>query len=335
MIKLIQSSKFRLPTVYLIETDEDLKELPMGLPFIRESLKHYDNCVRFLEWEVLWKAARDSGLPFNWKNLLERQGYTDLYKYGVAHSSGGDLNLHEGVTGNKGSGSYSTIDASTYFNDISYKVDIDLLQDLKLLPIWLVDNIEEALRVNIQDTILYNPHLYNKKLDLPIGSFEYASNPRNLLIIDISGSIPRSVSITILTLAKTLAEKFNADILITGSKSTLYENSELDKLSVDSIYTENGMDNDQVYFLELVKQSRKYKSVIVFGDNDQPGQNWRNDYNQGTKNVSREKGQELCQWDVQEIISFHTTDNGKLAGYALWFNCDNVTHVKNWVTDLN
>jgi hypothetical protein len=53
---------------------------------------------------------------------------------------------------------------------------------------------------------------------------------------------------------KNLAENFFADILITGSKTTLYDYAELDKLNIDTIYQENGTDNDQIFFIKTGKK---------------------------------------------------------------------------------
>lgn len=100
--------------------------------------------------------------------------------------------------------------------------------------------------------------MYNKKLDGMYGEIDLVSN-RNLIIIDISGSIPKAISSTILVLCKNLAENFYADILITGSKSTLYYYENLHELILKPFYKENGIDNDQVWFRKLVSEENIIK----------------------------------------------------------------------------
>ena len=163
---------------------------------------------------------------------------------------------------------------------------------------------------------------------------------KNLIIIGISGSIPKAVSSTCLTLSKSLAETFYADLMITGSKSTLYAYENLQDLNIDTIYEENGMDNDQTYFKKLVTADKKhYKTAIVFGDNHSPCYAWSNKYNLSNRSISRKDGQKMCEWEVEKLISFHTSiydsDKKNIAGYADWFEPKEVQHIRDWVKYLN
>ena len=177
--------------------------------------------------------------------------------------------------------------------------------------------------------------MYNKKLEGMYGSLDLVSPDRNLIIIDISGSIPKGVSTTCLALGKNLAESFYTDLLITGSKSTLYSYENLHELNVTTIYEQNGMDNDQVYFKKLVTSDVKhYKTCIVFGDNHHPGESWNNDYNRESRTISNFDGKKMCKWKVDKIISFHTTSNHQLAGYSRWFDTKDVEYIKDWVKYL-
>lgn len=330
MIKLIQSSRLPLPMVYLVETIEDIKELPLGIPFIRSNIKDYQKCVKILEYEVLWNSLKSTGFKLKWENFLKEKGFTNFWKFGVASST---KKLLDSLT-------CTSLDdipvksISNFINDISYKVDLDVLKNLKLLPEWF-KTIEENININILDSINYNPSLYTKKLDLMLGGIELSHPSRNVIIIDISGSIPKGVSSTILTYAKTFAEKFYADLLITGSKSTLYDYNKLDSLNIDDIYMENGMDNDQYYYKNIMKEHRKYNTVLVFGDYHNPGQTWSNSFNKRTKIIPIDEGKKLCNWEIENIISFHMDNSEELAGYSIWFEAKNITHIKNWVIDLN
>jgi hypothetical protein len=325
-MKLLQSSKVSIPIIYLVESNEDFLSLPMGIPYIRGAKKDYGDLVRLLEFEILLKSALATGFPFNWKQILHDNGF------------GKDISSEA-----RASGVYKHTEESEelvgeciadYIESTMYIVDVEYLKNLKILPTWFTD-IETAVKENIMNTILYNPSLYNKKLDLCSGSVELTTPEKNLIIIDISGSIPKAISKAVLLLAKTMASQFYADLLITGSKSTLYDYTEMDKLDVTKIYDENEMDNDQVHFLKLLSVYRKYNTAIVFGDEDYPGYKWRNTYNTGTRDISIEEGKKLNKWEVSRLYSFHKNNPSSIAAYGRWFSTEDVTHMKNWVKYLN
>jgi len=95
------------------------------------------------------------------------------------------------------------------------------------------------------------------------------------------------------------------------------------------------MDNDQVYFKNLVSEEKSYKTAIVFGDNDSPCHAWDNDFNKLTKTISREDGKKLCKWKVDKLISFHTKGIKHLAAYGEWFSPLEEERIDNWVKYLN
>jgi len=335
-MKKIESKKLSIPLIYLIENDAELSSMPYGIPFIRGKSKDYEEYVRLIEFEVLLKSAIASGLPFNWRRILIDNGY-DVSNFieTVASSSKGVLiEVSSDYDIDISSIEYTEYGVGEYLMDISYQVDIEVIKSLHILPTWLTD-IEEAVKVNILNTITYNPNLYNKKLDLVSGGVELSTPEKNLIIIDISSSIPKSISKAILLLSKTMSYQFYADVLITGSKSTLYDYSMIDSIDVKEIYTENGTDNDQVYFKKLVSEPRKYNSVIIFGDNHSPSQDWSNAYNKRTSKIPIIEGIKLNKWTMNKIYSFHTTDNTTMAGYGDWFDCKDVVHMENWVKYLD
>ncbi len=319
-MKLLQSNRVSLPILYLIEDESELLKLPFGVPYIRNSIKVYDEVVRLLEFQVLLKSAIATRFPFNWKKLLEENGFGKKISREVEESK---VCKH---TENEEEGEY----VGDFIESTMYIVDVEYLKNLKILPTWFTD-IETAVKENIMNSILYNPSLYNKKLDLCSGSVELSTPEKNLIIIDISSSIPKAISKAVLLLAKTMASQFYADLLITGSKSTLYDYTEMDRLDVTTIYSENEQDNDQIWFLKLINIYRKYNTVINFGDSDYAGHNWQNTYNSGTKRINEEEGKKLNKWEVNQIIDFHTRDSEQLSGYVRWFTCSNIEQKKKWV----
>lgn len=332
-MKLLQSSKVTFPIIYLVENSKELESIPIGIPFIRGSAKNYDSFVKLLEFEILLRSAKATGLPFKWETILRENGYTGLYKT-VARSEF-SISVNQGDTGEIGFNEHESKEGGKFLEDISYQVDIEYLKNLKIIPTWFGD-IEEAVKENILNSITYNPNLYNKKLDLCAGSVDLTTPDRNLIIIDISSSIPMSISKAVLLLSKTMSTQFFADVLITGSKSTLYDYTEVDSLDVEGVYRENGTDNDQVYFKKIVSEYRKYNTVIIFGDNHSPSQDWSNLYNRNTQHIPREYGKDqINKFEVKTIFSFHTTSTDTLAGYGDWFTPSEIVHQKNWVKYLD
>jgi hypothetical protein len=339
-MKILSSKKFKLPTLYFITERIEINDLPVGVPFIYGDAKEEEFLIRLLEYEVVYNAAMKSGYPFNFRSLLKDNGFDDLVRYDYQHpvyidvKTNGDISedkdlpligLSEGKNKDK---------LKDYIRDSSAYVDVNVLKGLNVFPVWL-DKIEDAISTNVHNFAVFNNNMYNKKLEGMYGGIDLVSPNKNLIIIDISGSIPKAVSSTCLALSKNLAESFYADILITGSKSTLYSYECLGDLNVRTIYDENGMDNDQTYFKKLVSgDNRHYKTVIAFGDNHSPSMSWSNEYNRNTNNISREDGKKLCEWGIDKLISFHVNSTEDIAGYADWFEVDEVEKISNWVKYL-
>tara|TARA_R110000868_G_scaffold14426_4_gene67206 strand:+ start:23345 stop:24337 length:993 start_codon:yes stop_codon:yes gene_type:complete len=329
-MELLQSKIVRLPIIYLIEDAKELATIPLGIPFIKGSRRDYKHYVRLLEFEILLKSALATGLPFNWEKILLAKGYKNLYR--------AKAQSHNFIYKNDNSKfdfedyELDDVNPSTpkeFVADISYVVDLDCLKDLKVIPTWFSETIEEAVKANILSSITWNPSLYNKKLDNTSGAVTLASPDRNLIVIDISGSIPKSIAKACLLLSKTMVTQFFADLIITGARSGLFDYTEVDALDLDQVYTDYGQNNEAKDFRKIVSQHRNYDNVIVFGDNHTPLDSWNKDVV-----LSKKQGYDICNFKVNKIISFHTTHPGKLAGYADMFDCSNVEHIQDWVKEL-
>ena len=340
-MKLLESKKLQIPKVFFVSEKSDLPKIPIGVPFIFADADMEEHIVRLLEYEVLYQAAVRSGYPFNFRKILIDNGYLDIESFGYHHPAYGDYKTEKEYSEDDDLSSLDMIHTESgmykfkdFVRDSACYVDTEKLKSLNVFPVWL-DKIEQAISTNIHNFATFNYNMYNKKLEGMYGGIELASPNRNLIIIDISGSIPRAVSTTCLNLAKNLMESFYSDLVITGSKSTLYQYENIHTLDVQKVYDDNGMDNDQVWFKKLVTQEeREYKTAIVFGDNHSPSYHWSNNFNKNTKTISREDGQKLCKWKVQNLISLHTSSIEKTAGYADWFKPDNIEKIAEWVKYL-
>ena len=333
-MKLLESKRFRLPKVFFITNREEIKDLPIGVPFIYGDAKREPYLIRMLEYEVLFQEAIRSGYPFNFKKILQDNGFLDLYDFGYGDSMYMEFTTEGLIDINGEIIEFTKLNDSVeqfkqFVKDSSVYVDVQKLKDLHVFPVWL-DTIEKAIETNIHNFAVFNNNMYNKKLEGMYGGLDLVSPSKNLIIIDISGSIPRGVSSTCLNLAKSLSESFYADLIITGTISTLYPYEEIYKLDVEKAY-ENGMNNDQAYFKKIVSSDeRHYKTAIVFGDNDEMGHSW----NFSDKTISNEDGKKLCKWKIDSLISFHTKGDEHLAGYARWFSPLKIEKIKDWVKYL-
>lgn len=339
-MKLLESKKFTIPKVFLVTDRKDLSKIPIGVPFIFGDSDIENYLIRLLEYEVLYQNAVKSGYPFNFKQILKDAGYLDLADFGFDNPTFVDFKTKKGYDEDsvlEDSMSVLGKDPSRFkdfVRDSSCYVDIEKLKALNVFPTWL-DTIEKAIETNIHNFAMFNHNMYNKKLEGMYGGIELQSPNKNLIIIDISGSIPRAVSVTCLNLAKNLMQSFYSDLLITGSKSTLYQYENIHELDVTKVYSENGQDNDQVWFKKLVTQEKRiYKTAIVFGDNHHPGFCWRNTYNKGSRLISDEDGQKLCVWEVDNLISLHVKGTDHIAGYSRWFRPKKEERIPNWVKSL-
>lgn len=183
-----------------------------------------------------------------------------------------------------------------------FEVNIQELQALKLLPEFM-DDITTSIKKNLYGYNWYDG--YNKKLKQCVGNFTEGSNLPNLIILDVSWSIPRGIADTMLALIDTLRSQANADLIVTGATSYYWKAGEhlptpeeLRKL------VPQGQESDM--FSDILDHhilGKKWGHVIAFGDNDTP---WIC--------ASRESS----GTSVKEVWHYHTFSNTSRCGYAKW-----------------
>lgn len=331
-MKLLESKKFELPKLFFITNKEEIKELPIGVPFILGDEKIEPYLVKVLEYEILYQNAVKTGFPFDFQQILKDEGYLDLIEWYYDNPVYLDYTTEEEKDIDFEFNKATTPGIKEFIKDSSVYVSIEKLKSLNIFPTWN-PIIEDAVTTNLHNFAMYDTNMYNKKLEGMYGALVFTPPKRNLIIIDISGSIPKGVSSTTLVFCKNLAENFYCDVLITGTISTLYLYEDLYKLDIETIYDDNGMNNDDTHFRKLIfEQYKEYNTVIGFGDGHTHLSNWTSGYT-----ISEEDCKKKNKWNVEKIISFHTTDHTKLAGYCRGFNVEkhNITHIKDWTKYLN
>lgn len=334
-MELLTSKKFEIPKLYFVDDRAEIKNIPVGVPFIYGNSRDKWRIIRMLEYEVIWNRAVASGFPFKFDLLLREAGfrkvnfksfcsnayidYKDNPNYDPNNIDKDSNKLYEGQN-------HELFDE--FVEDCSAYVDMNVLKNLKVFPTWLTD-IEEVVETNVHNFAVYNPYMYNKKLDGMYGAIDLQSPAKNLIIIDISASIPRAVGTTCLTLAKHLVESFYADLMVTGRETYLFPYEDIQDLDIEGMYNKFGCGNESNMYRDLVMgETKKYTTAIVFGDNHSPCDGWM-----GSRgSVSRDQAKKLCTWSVKKMISLHTENNTRRAGYGDFFDVgNNITYIKDWV----
>ena len=75
MIKLLESKRVTLPKVYFITDRQEIKKIPIGIPYIYGDESVEKHLIRILEYEVLYQSAKRSGYKFNFRKILEEKGF--------------------------------------------------------------------------------------------------------------------------------------------------------------------------------------------------------------------------------------------------------------------
>lgn len=210
------------------------------------------------------------------------------------------------------------LDIEDYVGDMSSYVNLDILQRLRLMPAFIGD-ILDCVKLNIGSGMHWSEG-YNKRRGLPVGRYNSSGQLPNLIILDVSGSIPRGISATMISLIDTLRTQLSADLIITSTNSRFYPmGSELP--NPQRIRDQFGYGNESSDFFGILTKhirGRHYGHVFSFGDNDTP------DYGH-FKSESHRYGLEGTK--VEHVHHYHTGKwiqynssygNGEMTGYAKW-----------------
>ena len=209
------------------------------------------------------------------------------------------------------------LDIQDYVGDMSSCVNIDVLQRLRLMPAF-IGNILDCVKLNIGSGMYWSEG-YNKRRDLAVGRYDSSRQKPNLIILDVSGSIPRGISATMISLIDTLRTQLSADLIITSSRSEFYPMG-CELPSPQEIRDRFGYSNESYdFFYVLTKhiKGRHYGHVFSFGDNDTP------DYLQFKKDTQFS----LEGTTVEHVHHYHT---GKYVQYNSEFGGDLKTGYAKW-----
>lgn len=216
--------------------------------------------------------------------------------------------------------SWKKTDVDSYLGDFGSYVNLDVLQQLKLLPKFMSD-ISDAIRTNLESIAWIDG--YNKKLGVPTGYYSNVTDAPNLIILDVSGSIPRGIAYTMIGLIDTLRTQANADLIITSGRSKYWAANEQLPSPTELNHLIGGC-NECVQFYDILRTKvigKHWGNVIIFGDNDSPVDDrlrW------GVRKIDRvwnelqPKDNEFQTTQIDNIMAFHTYSKTMMPGYGRW-----------------
>lgn len=334
MIQKVELKGVKLPRLYIAENARDAKIcVEKSIPFVKWT-DGKDSLIRLLLRPVLERKFpyidwdRTLGPKANFKTIIQQSRASKPISENPVtttttdephddHSKGewsevADISTNERIfnngPGNAGIAKYSI---EEYMSDTTAQVDLEVLQQLRLMPAFIGD-ILDCIKINVGSGIYWREG-WNKKRGLAVGRFDSAMQKRNLIILDVSASIPRGIAATMISLIDTLRTQLSADLIITAHISKYYEMD--DELpSPQEIRRTFRPGQESMMFLDILEnhiKGRAYGHVISFGDNDTP------DY----------RKLDLTGTTVEKVHHYHTgktfywNRKEKLkTGYAKW--CD-------------
>ena len=317
----LEIGSINIPEIYVSETkEEDKLAVENGLPFIswrgqKEKLikiimlPYLEKLFPKIKWLSVLKLKERDVLTQPIINVpggkcsepADRSGQNN---FNVIADVATDDRSFYGCSSNEAENGMTVGDI--IWNNAS-RVNIEELQALKLMPVFL-DDVISSIKINLQGIDWREG--YNKKTGSCLGVYDLYSQPDNLIILDISGSIPRGISDTMLVLLATFKEQLKADVIVTGAQS--YYWSYDDELpSPDWIRSHIACGNEERMFTEIMKRmisNRKFGHVISFGDNDYP------EYHSG----GHKHLYDDLNIEVGDVWHFHTWKENASTGYAKW-----------------
>lgn len=326
MLEKVTIPGVELPTLYVAANAADAElALEKGIPFIKWTLG-MDRLVRYL-----LRPALEKLFPFiKWDEVLgAKEEFTSKFFMvdGIPAPKETSVDLEEGKEHlddtewedhdeefinmakerryfdcNSPEQDVYKLDICKYMGDLSSSVNLEVLQSLKLMPQFIGDIID-CIKVNLTAHVKWSEG-YNKKLGATVGNYNRSNQLPNLIILDVSGSIPRGISATMLSLIDTLRTQVSADLIITSSISRFYPaGSKLP--NPQKLRDQFGYGNESHDFKRILRDDlngKHYGHVFSFGDYDSP---------------FIENSFDLSNIQVEMVHHYHTKFVER-TGYAEW-----------------
>ena len=339
MMHRLQVGGLPLPEVYVARTRSEAKTLAdAGIPYIKTNLPDID-IVKVILYRILKKRfphikwAKVLGVvPSTRLNVIVPGGKVECAgtdDTGIEPEIPGDReprdekghmvsdiaeDYREFSSHGRDDPADRYIKVDEYCYDEASHVNIETLQKLGFLPRFMDDAVD-AIRLNLEDRMRWR-ECWNKRLGAAVGDVGYGFDAANLIILDISGSIPEGISATMLQLIESLRMQTNAEVIITGSHSMYWGDGE-ELPEPEWIRNHIGYGNESGEFFKILREhiaGRHFGNVISFGDNDCPNYDWES---LRFRRVDTIETPPLCGTRVDRVMHYHTTRQME-TGYARW-----------------
>lgn len=326
----------KLPDIYVVEKSEAQDARDKGVPFvvrpkswtdedIIKRILYYWICEKFpwidikmdkprvcLKIEVPAEYREDYGDGLGGYDS-DTPEYMQFSEDGEYRESGG------GVEESIDLFQYKEVKFDEFFDPKELSVDIEVLQKLKMLPVFL-DDISNAIKQNLMNVSWMDG--WNKKLGMPTGNFQGGTQAPNLIILDVSGSIPNGVASCMVSLIETLRTQADADLIVTSGSSHWYPKTGPCPTPEQLSYLVGGGNETQQFYKILNDHvlGKHWGNVIVFGDQDCPaGDSEHESVSSWAKNNIRLlDAKALAATRVDNLMGFHTYSSVKMPGYGRW-----------------
>jgi len=252
------------PEVYRVSKNEPLP--PSGISYVIAEKTDFA-----LLFRIMVPLLMKHHPYFDWFEIYQDLVGKKYYEQRVYHRR--SLEDAIGTTGSSYGALVSGIETMTIADlacDRETYVDIETLTELAMLPAFMTD-IRDAITINVTNNYKWTDG-YNKKTGICSGYLTEQHRPRNLVVLDISSSIPDGVSAGMMTLIKTITSLADADLILTGGRSYFYTFEQAQAMDIHEERMRIPRSNESSMFREiLATHDMDYDVVITFGDSDNPG----------------------------------------------------------------
>lgn len=371
---LLKAGGLPLPELYVCRTRlEAMQAMEAGLPFVKTGMPD-DKIVRI----ILFRTVKKMFPKINWAKVLGVRETTTLSVTVPGNKPGGAKEFEDREVekfedreveefeeseeledepfreyepsvneqpedwrehhqdGCLSAGGIERIDIKDYAGDLGSTVNIEQLQALGMLPKFM-DDVASTIRANLEDMMSWRMG-YTKKLDECLGVYDSGYAAPNLIILDVSSSIPNGIVATMTGLIDTLREQANAELIITSAKS-YYWGLDDELPDPQAIIDKVGRSNESEMFWRIIRDriaGRHFGTVISFGDDDSPYYAWA--WNDGDPDLKSQVDDKSIATGtrVDRVMHFHVprksvwyNNNNRETGYARWIKeiCPDVEEV--------
>lgn len=314
-MKQLQIGVPNFPDIFVCRNKEDIALAKQhGLPYLVWESDDYDKLVKLVLYHLVCKLFPEIDWATAW----------NLTPHDLEWCEDGNIICYDGSD----TGEIHEFNINDYLVTKRAKVNIEQLEALHLLPKFIGDIID-CIRVNITDYTWHDG--LNKKTGIWMGNYIPQDEVRNLIILDVSYSIPVGISSVMLKLIDTLRHQCEADLIVTGRTSYFWSIEE-ELPTPQEIRDKVPRSNESEMFCNILKNNiagKHWGHIISFGDDDTP---YWGDIILAMNNMARKPDWWIDSYkytyqefkdamqgtEIDMVHHYHTHSRNTRTGYAKW-----------------